>query len=52
MAGMNQAQFLEVRFGGTLSTEQVGESIASLAADDSYTHQAYLLGAKGLQSVD
>jgi NAD(P)-dependent dehydrogenase (short-subunit alcohol dehydrogenase family) len=52
MAGMNQAQFLEVRFGGTLSTEQVGESIASLAVDDSYTHPAYLLGAKGLQSVD
>ena len=52
MAGMNQAQFLEVRFGGTLSTEQVGESIASLAVDDSYTHPAYVLGAKGLQSVD
>jgi NAD(P)-dependent dehydrogenase (short-subunit alcohol dehydrogenase family) len=52
MAGMSQAQFLEVRFGGTLSTEQVGESIASLAVDDSYTHPAYLLGAKGLQSVD
>jgi NAD(P)-dependent dehydrogenase (short-subunit alcohol dehydrogenase family) len=51
MAGMSQAEFLEVR-GGTLSTEQVGESVASLCVDDSYTHPAYLLGAKGLQSVD
>ena len=29
MAGMSEAQFLEVRFGGTLSAEQVGESIAT-----------------------
>jgi NAD(P)-dependent dehydrogenase (short-subunit alcohol dehydrogenase family) len=52
MAGMSEAEFLEGRFGGTLSAEQVGESIADLAADDSYTRPAYLLGAKGLQSVD
>jgi NAD(P)-dependent dehydrogenase (short-subunit alcohol dehydrogenase family) len=52
MAGMSEAQFIEGRFGGTLSAEEAGESIADLATDDSCTHPAYLLGAKGLQSVD
>jgi hypothetical protein len=52
MAGISETQFLDLRFGGTLSAEQVGESIAGLAVDDSYTHPAYLLGAEGLQSVD
>lgn len=52
MAGMSEAQFLEGRFGGTLSAEQVGESIADLAVDDSYTEPAYLVGMTGLQSVD
>jgi NADP-dependent 3-hydroxy acid dehydrogenase YdfG len=52
MAGMSEAQFLEGRFGGALSAEQVGESIADLAVDDSYARPAYLVGTKGLQSVD
>jgi hypothetical protein len=52
MAGMSAAQFLEGRFGGTLSAEQVGESIADLAVDDSYTGLAYIVGTTGLQSVE
>jgi NAD(P)-dependent dehydrogenase (short-subunit alcohol dehydrogenase family) len=52
MAGMSEAQFLDGRFGGTLSAEQVGESIAVLAADDSYSDPAYLVGTTGLQSVE
>jgi NAD(P)-dependent dehydrogenase (short-subunit alcohol dehydrogenase family) len=52
MAGMSEAQFLEGRFGGTLSPEEVGESIADLAVDDSYTHPAYLVGTMGLQAVE
>jgi hypothetical protein len=52
MAGISEAQFLEGRFGGTLSAEQVGESIADLAVDDSYTRPAYLVGTTGLQSVE
>jgi NAD(P)-dependent dehydrogenase (short-subunit alcohol dehydrogenase family) len=51
LAGMSEGQFLEGRFGGTLSTEQVGESIADLAVDDSYARPAYLVGTTGLQSV-
>jgi NAD(P)-dependent dehydrogenase (short-subunit alcohol dehydrogenase family) len=51
MAGMSEAEFLEGRFGGTLSAEQVGESIADLAVDDSYTDPAYLVGTAGLQPV-
>jgi NAD(P)-dependent dehydrogenase (short-subunit alcohol dehydrogenase family) len=51
MAGMSEAQFLESRFGGTLGVEQVGESIADLAVDDSYTDPAYLVGTTGLKSV-
>ena len=51
MAGMSEAQFLDDRFGGALSPEQVGENIADLAVDDSYSHPAYLVGTKGLQSV-
>ena len=49
---MSEAQFLEGRFGGTLSAEQVGESIADLAVDDSYADLAYVLGATGLRSLD
>jgi NAD(P)-dependent dehydrogenase (short-subunit alcohol dehydrogenase family) len=52
MAGISERKFLEGRFGGALSAEQVGESIADLAVDDSYAHPAYLVGTKGLQSVD
>jgi NADP-dependent 3-hydroxy acid dehydrogenase YdfG len=52
MAGMSEAQFLDRRFGGALSPEQVGENIADLAVDDSYSHPAYLLGTNVLQSVD
>jgi NAD(P)-dependent dehydrogenase (short-subunit alcohol dehydrogenase family) len=52
MAEMNEAQFLEGRFGGTLSAEQMGESIADLVADDSYTLAAYLVGTSGLQSLE
>ncbi len=52
MAGMSEAQFLEGRFGGTLSTEQVGECIADLAVDDSYTRPAYLLDTTGLSSAE
>ena len=52
MAGMSEAQFLDHRFGGALSPEQVGENIADLAVDDSYSHPAYLLGTNVLQSVD
>jgi NADP-dependent 3-hydroxy acid dehydrogenase YdfG len=51
MAGMSEAQFLESRFGGTLSAEHVGESIADLAVDDSYADPAYLVGTTGLQSI-
>ena len=50
-AGMSEAQFLEGRYGGTLSAEQVGDSLADLAVDDSYTDPAYLVGTTGLQSV-
>ena len=52
IAGISEAQFLEGRFGGTLSAEQVGESITDLAVDDSYTYPAYLVGTTGLQSVE
>jgi NAD(P)-dependent dehydrogenase (short-subunit alcohol dehydrogenase family) len=52
MAGMSEAQFLDDRFGGAISPELVGENIADLAVDDSYSHPAYLVSAKGLQSVD
>jgi NAD(P)-dependent dehydrogenase (short-subunit alcohol dehydrogenase family) len=52
MAGMSEAQFLEDRFGGSLSAERVGESIADLAGDDSYTDPAYRLDTMGLQPVD
>ncbi len=52
MAGMSVAQFLEGRFGGTLSAEQLGESIADLAVDDSYMDPAYLVGPRGLQSIE
>jgi NADP-dependent 3-hydroxy acid dehydrogenase YdfG len=52
MAGMSEAQFLDGRFGGTLSAEQVGESIADVAVDDSYTSPAYLVGTTGLRSVE
>ena len=46
MAGMSEAQFLDQRFGGALRPEQVGENIADLAVDDSYSHPAYLLGRR------
>ena len=52
VAGMSEAQFLDRRFGGTLSAEQVGESVTDLAVDDAYTRSAYLVGTKGLQSVE
>jgi NAD(P)-dependent dehydrogenase (short-subunit alcohol dehydrogenase family) len=52
MAGMSEAQFLDERFGGALSPEQVGENIADLAVDDFYSHTAYLVGTNVLQSVD
>jgi NAD(P)-dependent dehydrogenase (short-subunit alcohol dehydrogenase family) len=52
MAGLSEAQFLNGRFGGTLSAEQVAESIADLAVDDSYSDAAYLVGMAGLQSVE
>jgi NADP-dependent 3-hydroxy acid dehydrogenase YdfG len=52
MAGMGEAQFLKGRFGGTLSAEQVGESIADLVMDDSYADPAYLVGTTGLQPVE
>ena len=44
-------QFLE-RFGGTLTAELAGRSIAELATDDSYTAPAYLLSANGLKPLD
>ena len=52
MAGMSEGQFLDDRFGGPLSSEQVGENIADLAVDDSYSEAAYLVSSKGLQPVD
>jgi NAD(P)-dependent dehydrogenase (short-subunit alcohol dehydrogenase family) len=52
MAGMSEAQFLADRFGGALSPQQVGEKIAVVAEDDSYSHPAYLVSTKGLRSVD
>ena len=52
MAGMSEAQFVEGRFGGTLSIDLVGENIADLVVDDSLTDPAYLVGTKGLQPVD
>jgi NADP-dependent 3-hydroxy acid dehydrogenase YdfG len=51
VAGMSEAQFLEGRFGGFLSAEQVGESITDLVVDDSYTDPAYVVGPKGVHSV-
>jgi NAD(P)-dependent dehydrogenase (short-subunit alcohol dehydrogenase family) len=51
-AGMSEAQFLQGRFGGTLSAEQVGESIADLATDSSFADPAYLVGTNGLRSVE
>ena len=51
LAGMSEAQFLEGRFGGTLSVEQVGERITDLAAvDDAYRARRILWGRRGLQS--
>jgi NAD(P)-dependent dehydrogenase (short-subunit alcohol dehydrogenase family) len=52
LAGMSEAQFLESRFGGILSPEQVGERVADLAVDDAYMLPAYLVGVRGLQSVE
>jgi NAD(P)-dependent dehydrogenase (short-subunit alcohol dehydrogenase family) len=52
MAGMSEAQFLDDRFGGAFSSEQVGENIADLAVDDSYSHPAYLVSTTGLRPVD
>ena len=51
LAGMSEQQFLDDRFGGALGSEQVGENIADLAVDDSYTDPAYLVGTTGLKSV-
>jgi NAD(P)-dependent dehydrogenase (short-subunit alcohol dehydrogenase family) len=51
IAGMSEAKFLEGRFGGALSAEQVGESITDLVVDDSYSDPAYLLGTTGLQPI-
>jgi NAD(P)-dependent dehydrogenase (short-subunit alcohol dehydrogenase family) len=50
-AGMSQDQFLE-RFGGTLTAEHAGRSIAELTTDDSYTAPAYLLSVNGLKPLD
>jgi NAD(P)-dependent dehydrogenase (short-subunit alcohol dehydrogenase family) len=52
LAGMSEEQFLEGRFGGALSAQQVGERITDLVMDDSYTGPAYLVGPKGLHSVE
>ena len=52
LAGMSEAQFLEGRFGGALSAKQVGEGVTDLVVDDSYTNPAYVVGTKGLQSVE
>jgi NADP-dependent 3-hydroxy acid dehydrogenase YdfG len=52
LSGMSETQFLEGRFGGILSAERVGECITDLVVDDCYTDPAYLVGPKGLQSVE
>jgi NAD(P)-dependent dehydrogenase (short-subunit alcohol dehydrogenase family) len=52
MAGLSEAQFLDARFGGVLSLQQVGENISDLAVDDSYLQPAYLVGTKGLQPAE
>ena len=52
LSGMSETQFLEGRFGGILSAERVGESIADLVVDDSYTDSAYLVGPKGVHAVE
>jgi len=51
-AGMSEEQFLESRFGGALSLEGAGRSISDLATDDSFTTEAYVLGASGLKPVE
>lgn len=51
-SGLSVAQFLEQRFGGELSADQVGKSTCDLATDDSYAAPAYLLTPVGLQPLD
>jgi NADP-dependent 3-hydroxy acid dehydrogenase YdfG len=51
-AGVTETQFLEGRFGGAMSAEAAGTSLNHLAADDSLTAEAYVLGAFGLKPVD
>ncbi len=51
-AGLSVQQFLEGRFGGALSADQVGKIVADLTSDDSYDAPAYLLTPAGLQPVD
>jgi NAD(P)-dependent dehydrogenase (short-subunit alcohol dehydrogenase family) len=50
-AGLSEDKFLE-RFGGALSADVAGRSISELAANDSCTDPAYVLGLSGLQSVN
>jgi NAD(P)-dependent dehydrogenase (short-subunit alcohol dehydrogenase family) len=51
-AGLSVSQFVQQRFGGTLGTDQAGESICEIAANDSCSASAYLLTPAGLQPVD
>lgn len=48
--GVDVATFLE-RLGPTLTTEQVGKTIANLATDPGHDHPAYLLTPAGLSPV-
>jgi NAD(P)-dependent dehydrogenase (short-subunit alcohol dehydrogenase family) len=51
-AGVSVEQFLEQRFGGALTAEQAGKSIADVAVDDSYAAAAYVVTSAGLRPVD
>jgi NAD(P)-dependent dehydrogenase (short-subunit alcohol dehydrogenase family) len=49
-SGLSEEKFLE-RFGGTLTAEQAGRAIGTLATDDSYNAPAYMLSTNGLKPV-
>jgi len=49
-AGLSEDKFLE-RFGGTLTADNAGRFLCTLAVDDLYTGPAYQLSVEGLKPV-
>jgi hypothetical protein len=51
-AGVGVEAFLEQGFGGALTAEQAGKSIADVVLDDSYDGAAYVVTSIGLRTFD